>query len=157
MFPVCTIRSTPTQLIHCVVWSKAFLFSKLFGQDEDDNDTQNSSSAANELEELKKLREESLALRRLRDESGSKDYAKHIFEKIFVKDIERLAAIPDMWKDRRAPKPLSLKQVPKGSLVHDVSGVENDHKTWSLETNISVFMDRYANTIFHYMSKSYAM
>ena len=24
-FPVCTIRSTPTSLIHCIVWAKEFL------------------------------------------------------------------------------------------------------------------------------------
>ena len=52
-FPVCTIRSTPSQPIHCIVWAKSYLlpwvslrfptldsttydlYSQLFGEDED--------------------------------------------------------------------------------------------------------------------------
>lgn len=26
-FPVCTIRSTPSQAIHCIVWAKSYLFT----------------------------------------------------------------------------------------------------------------------------------
>ena len=25
-FPVCTIRSTPSQPIHCIVWAKSYIF-----------------------------------------------------------------------------------------------------------------------------------
>ena len=35
-FPVCTIRSTPSQPIHCIVWAKSYLFTQLFGQDEEE-------------------------------------------------------------------------------------------------------------------------
>ncbi|KAG6372118.1 hypothetical protein JVT61DRAFT_7895 [Boletus reticuloceps] len=34
-FPVCTIRSTPSQPIHCIVWAKSYLLPQLFGEDED--------------------------------------------------------------------------------------------------------------------------
>ncbi|KAH9177780.1 hypothetical protein EDB89DRAFT_1439238 [Lactarius sanguifluus] len=37
-FPVCTIRSTPTQPIHCIVWAKSYLVPQLFGEDEDSTD-----------------------------------------------------------------------------------------------------------------------
>ena len=37
-FPVCTIRSTPSESIHCIVWAKSYLFSHLFGKDDDSND-----------------------------------------------------------------------------------------------------------------------
>ena len=30
-FPVCTIRSTPSAPIHCIVWAKDYLFPQLFG------------------------------------------------------------------------------------------------------------------------------
>lgn len=30
-FPICTIRSTPTSLVHCIVWAKDYLFFNLFG------------------------------------------------------------------------------------------------------------------------------
>ena len=34
-YPVCTIRSTPSTPIHCVVWAKTWLFSQLFGEDDE--------------------------------------------------------------------------------------------------------------------------
>lgn len=34
-FPVCTIRSTPSEPIHCIVWGKSYLFGKLFGEDDE--------------------------------------------------------------------------------------------------------------------------
>lgn len=37
-FPVCTIRSTPSTPIHCIVWAKSYLFGLLFGNAEDDDD-----------------------------------------------------------------------------------------------------------------------
>ncbi|KAG1205134.1 hypothetical protein G6F35_011838 [Rhizopus arrhizus] len=36
-YPVCTIRSTPSAPIHCIVWAKSFLFSQLFGNSEDED------------------------------------------------------------------------------------------------------------------------
>ena len=36
-FPVCTIRSTPSQPIHCIVWAKSYLFAEIFGTSEDDS------------------------------------------------------------------------------------------------------------------------
>lgn len=34
-FPVCTIRSTPSQPIHCIVWAKSYLFAEVFGTSEE--------------------------------------------------------------------------------------------------------------------------
>ena len=36
-FPGCTIRNTPSQPIHCIVWAK-HLFCQLFGEPDADND-----------------------------------------------------------------------------------------------------------------------
>merc|ERR1712130_428239 len=36
-FPGCTIRNTPTEPIHCIVWAK-FLFSQLFGEPDDEQE-----------------------------------------------------------------------------------------------------------------------
>ena len=35
-YPVCTIRSTPSDPIHCIVWAKSYLLSQLFGKEEED-------------------------------------------------------------------------------------------------------------------------
>lgn len=36
-FPGCTIRNTPSEPIHCIVWAK-HLYSQLFGEPDADND-----------------------------------------------------------------------------------------------------------------------
>uniref|UniRef100_A0A183CH14 SUMO-activating enzyme subunit n=1 Tax=Globodera pallida TaxID=36090 RepID=A0A183CH14_GLOPA len=36
-YPSCTIRNTPTEIIHCVVWAKS-LFNQLFGESDPDDD-----------------------------------------------------------------------------------------------------------------------
>ena len=36
-FPGCTIRNTPSEPIHCIVWSK-HLFNQLFGESDPDED-----------------------------------------------------------------------------------------------------------------------
>ncbi len=33
-YPVCTIRSTPSEPIHCIVWAKSYLFPHLFGEEQ---------------------------------------------------------------------------------------------------------------------------
>jgi hypothetical protein len=38
-YPVCTIRSTPSEPIHCIVWAKSYLFSNLFGKVEEDDES----------------------------------------------------------------------------------------------------------------------
>lgn len=42
----CTIRTTPSQPIHCIVWAK-YLFAQLFGEDDHENEVSNPVSAEN--------------------------------------------------------------------------------------------------------------
>lgn len=47
-FPVCTIRSTPSQPIHCIVWAKSYLLPELFGTSEtDEQELDHSEDAEN--------------------------------------------------------------------------------------------------------------
>jgi ubiquitin-like 1-activating enzyme E1 B len=80
-YPVCTIRSTPSEPIHCIVWAKSYLYSILFGKSEDEADvvTEKSSENAAEIEELAK---EANALKRLQESLGSKENFQLIFEKV---------------------------------------------------------------------------
>ncbi|KAF5381549.1 hypothetical protein D9615_005564 [Tricholomella constricta] len=88
-FPVCTIRSTPSQPIHCIVWSKSYLLGQLFGEDED---------AGSELDEAEKHGENAQEIAALRKQAQafssarsalrstspdiSKDAAKLAFQKV---------------------------------------------------------------------------
>lgn len=96
VYPVCTIRSTPSKPIHCVVWSKSYLFNQLFGAgDEDESETVEEASA--DLEELAKLRKEAQALKELREKAGSESYAQLVFEKVrYLIIIETLSYYVDI-------------------------------------------------------------
>jgi ubiquitin-like 1-activating enzyme E1 B len=70
-FPVCTIRSTPDKMIHCIVWAK-LLLSALFGPPE-------------EVNFLEDIRQELADIVQQRD---SKTLCETVFRKLFDKDIE---------------------------------------------------------------------
>ncbi|KAG6371790.1 hypothetical protein JVT61DRAFT_9145 [Boletus reticuloceps] len=104
-FPVCTIRSTPSQPIHCIVWAKSYLLPQSFGEDED---------GSTELDE---------AVRNaLRSQQTTDDAAKTVFEKVrFVSGdatnvtkfmacirssmriLKYLLSVADMWRSREKP------------------------------------------------------
>lgn len=46
-YPTCTIRNTPSQPIHCIVWAK-HLFHQLFGEEDPDNDVSPQMEATSE-------------------------------------------------------------------------------------------------------------
>eukprot|EP00158_Paraphelidium_tribonemae_P006280 Partr_v1_DN27759_c3_g1_i4_m67300 putative ubiquitin-like modifier activating enzyme 2 len=143
-FPVCTIRSTPSLPIHCIVWAKSFLFAQLFGETDPSTDASN-ASVGEDLEELRKLQEEAQSLGKLRDAVGSSSYVADIFDKVFNNDIKRLAAVDGMWKDRISPIAISYDEAMTkiGSSDDKKTGgtLERDHQKWSLEMTSKVFTD----------------
>ena len=142
-FPVCTIRSTPSQPIHCIVWAKSWLLGEIFGVSEDESAFDNSVAEdnASEIEELKR---ESTELRRIRENVGSDEFARMLFDKVFDADIQRLRSIEDMWKTRRPPEPLQFDTVmaqTAGDFDCTAEIVRAGQKVWTLEENMVVFMD----------------
>ncbi|KAL5364912.1 hypothetical protein BJX96DRAFT_179376 [Aspergillus floccosus] len=140
-FPVCTIRSTPSQPIHCIVWAKSYLFPELFGTSEDETEDLDHSEDAENSEEIANLRKEAQALKEIRQSMGSPEFARKVFEKVFKEDINRLRGMEDMWKSRKRPEPLDYEK-----LEEESSGVEttiscNDQKVWTLFENFVVFKD----------------
>lgn len=131
-FPVCTIRSTPSEPIHCIVWGKTYLFGKLFGEDDEDMDTEelDKAKASGEngkcpklllsttpyvhaqydlsAEEIENLKKEAAAFRQVRKSLSEGDGPRRVFHKIFNEDICRLLAMEDMWKKEGRVKPVPL-------------------------------------------------
>ena len=95
-------------------------------------------------EELKNLREEAQALKKIRESIGSEGFVKQVFDKVYKKDIERLQSMEDMWKTRKRPTTLAFDEVSRdaGSINSSVS--KNDQSTWTLQENFAVFSDRYS-------------
>ncbi|GKZ96177.1 E1 ubiquitin-activating protein uba2 [Aspergillus niger] len=140
-FPVCTIRSTPSQPIHCIVWAKSYLFPELFGISEDDSSEFDHSEDAENSEEIENLRREAQALKEIRQSMGSDEFAQKVFEKVFQEDIDRLRGMEDMWKTRDPPEPLDFHKLQEESSNIEPVVSCNDQKVWTLAEDFVVFKD----------------
>ncbi|KAI1301353.1 SUMO-activating enzyme subunit 2 [Halotydeus destructor] len=152
----CTIRNTPSQPIHCIVWGK-HLFAQLFGEPDADNDV---SPDVNDPE---------LKDKQIPDAAESADKAKHsqtpstrdwaqklnydpteLFEKFFDKDITYLLTMEKLWENRQKPVPLKLIDVLETSesdnrqvenVIEVQDGALKDQKLWSLKESYKVLAD----------------
>ncbi|KAH8363824.1 hypothetical protein KR200_004656 [Drosophila serrata] len=135
-FPGCTIRNTPSEPIHCIVWAK-HLFNQLFGEsldDEDispdaaDPDAQEAAVSADsdgasgdatpkvvdkkEEKEPKEDKEDDLDngnVVRINTRQWAKECnydAGTLFNKFFNEDINCLLQMGNLWLTRRAPVPV---------------------------------------------------
>ncbi|KAI0036331.1 hypothetical protein K488DRAFT_39149, partial [Vararia minispora EC-137] len=122
-FPVCTIRSTPSQPIHCIVWAKSYLMSQLFGEDEEElsNELDEALKAGENVQEINTLRKEALAFREVRQALRSADQAsgaaRLVFEKVYDRDIRNLLSMEDMWRFRDKPIPLNFDSIKKDTFL----------------------------------------
>ncbi|EEH48926.2 E1 ubiquitin-activating protein UBA2 [Paracoccidioides brasiliensis Pb18] len=140
-FPVCTIRSTPSQPIHCIVWAKSYLLPELFGESDSDPEEFDHSEDAENAEEIANLQKEAQALLSIRQSMGSDDFAEKVFNKVFNEDIDRLRKMEGMWKARRPPQPLSFGPLQQEATAVDSTISSNDQKVWTLVEDFAVFKD----------------
>ena len=140
-FPVCTIRSTPSQPIHCIVWAKSYLLPELFGTSEDEVPELDATEDAENKEEIDNLRREAEALKQIRQSMGTDEFAQKVFDKVFKEDIERLKSMEDMWKSRKPPQAMDYSQLEQeaSSITPEIS--QNDQREWSRAENFVVFKD----------------
>uniref|UniRef100_A0A673WUR7 SUMO-activating enzyme subunit 2 n=1 Tax=Salmo trutta TaxID=8032 RepID=A0A673WUR7_SALTR len=123
-FPGCTIRNTPSEPIHCIVWAK-YLFNQLFGEEDADQevspdtadpelswnpaDTEARATASDQDGDIKRVS--------TKDWARSTGYdAVKLFNKLFKDDIQYLLTMDKLWKKRKAPLPLDWLEIQK--LVH---------------------------------------
>ncbi|KAH9440164.1 hypothetical protein Pst134EB_030792 [Puccinia striiformis f. sp. tritici] len=151
-FPVCTIRSTPSTAIHCIVWAKDYLFPQLFGP-EDENEGADLDEAVKNGESVKEvetLKEEVKRMKEIRAQLDSPEMSKIVFEKLFQEDIKRLLMMEDMWEHRRAPTPLNYDELASQELNQPENGHQNqqvvpgasglkDQQTLTLKKSFDLF------------------
>ncbi|XP_036201326.1 SUMO-activating enzyme subunit 2 isoform X2 [Myotis myotis] len=118
-FPGCTIRNTPSEPIHCIVWAK-YLFNQLFG--EEDADQEVSPDRADPEASWEPMEAEARV--RASNEDGdikrisTKEWAKStgydpvkLFTKLFKDDIRYLLTMDKLWRKRKPPVPLDWAEV----------------------------------------------
>lgn len=120
-FPGCTIRNTPSEPIHCIVWAK-YLFNQLFGEEDADQevspDTADPEARWDSAEAAAKASasEQDGDIKRVstREWARSTGYDPvKIFHKLFKDDIRYLLTMDKLWKKRKAPLPLDWEELLK--------------------------------------------
>lgn len=130
-FPGCTIRNTPSEPIHCIVWSK-HLFNQLFGESDPDEDVSPDNEDP-ELGDSKKEETGNVARISTRQWAMDQNYnAKVIFTKLFHDDIKLLLTMDKLWAKRRAPTPLVWDELSDDAEKASAGGIA-DQVHWSLK------------------------
>ncbi|XP_066992767.2 SUMO-activating enzyme subunit 2 isoform X2 [Anabrus simplex] len=154
-FPGCTIRNTPSEPIHCIVWAK-HLFNQLFGEYDADEDVSPDTAdpeAAGDAgsDALKSESNEQGNVQRVstREWAQSNHYEpKKLFQKLFHDDINYLLSMGNLWKSRRPPTPLVWDDLPDavaGSSKVTKDGALKDQKTWSIAECANIFAQSCTN------------
>ncbi|XP_024035486.1 SUMO-activating enzyme subunit 2 [Citrus clementina] len=152
-YPVCTITSTPSKFVHCIVWAKDLLFAKLFGDKNQENDLNVRSSDASSSAHA-----EDVFVRR-KDEDIDQ-YGRRIYDHVFGYNIEVASSNEETWKNRNRPKPIYSADVMPENLteqngnvakncVVDTSsvsamaslGLKNPQDTWTLLESSRIFLE----------------
>ncbi|KAF5288283.1 hypothetical protein FQA39_LY04051 [Lamprigera yunnana] len=150
-FPGCTIRNTPSEPVHCIVWAK-HLFNQLFGEEDADQDVSPDtadpeavgSAGANAMKSVTESGD--VERTSTRQWAQNIDYnAIKLFNKFFQDDIKYLLSMVDLWVTRKAPTPLSWEQATcqesgeeKGEVTND-SVHTTDMQIWPLHVCAETF------------------
>ncbi|XP_068967590.1 SUMO-activating enzyme subunit 2 [Bombus flavifrons] len=154
-FPGCTIRNTPSEPIHCIVWAK-HLFNQLFGEEDPDQDVSPDTADPEAADSAGQG-----ALNSESNEKGNVDRistkvwaqscnydSEKLFTKLFHDDIKYLLSMDNLWKKRRPPTPLSWKELPDGvpgcSKEVNEPGLK-DQQRWSISKCGAVFAESVKN------------
>ncbi|XP_025154610.1 SUMO-activating enzyme subunit 2 isoform X2 [Harpegnathos saltator] len=154
-YPGCTIRNTPSEPIHCIVWAK-HLFNQLFGEEDPDEDvspdtadpeaTDTAGEVALQAESNDKGNIDRVSTR-VWAQSCNYDPEK-LFTKLFHDDIKYLLSMDNLWKKRRPPMPLNWKELPDGvaGCSKDITqpGLK-DQQRWSVSRCGTIFAESVKN------------
>ncbi|XP_014664793.1 PREDICTED: SUMO-activating enzyme subunit 2-like [Priapulus caudatus] len=155
-YPGCTIRNTPSEPIHCIVWAK-HLFNQLFGEEDPDQDV---SPDTADPEAAGDAGQEALASDGVTggvERSSTREWAKScdwdpvkLFNKLFRDDIKYLLSMANLWQHRRPPTPLDWgnlpDSVPGSSTSAQDSDLLEDQRMWSAKMCGQMF-GRSVNTL----------
>lgn len=160
-FPACTVRNTPSSMVHCIAWAK-FLFTHLYGVVDAENDVAPTSkeqaegaAAAGGEETKEETKEEEgeggggepkgparKSTRQWAEENGFNPDL--LFHKLFHDDVHTLLSMAKLWRARRAPTPLKADNLPDEPELDAAARAAEaqklpEQRVWSLAHSAKVF------------------
>uniref|UniRef100_H3G5Z6 SUMO-activating enzyme subunit n=2 Tax=Phytophthora ramorum TaxID=164328 RepID=H3G5Z6_PHYRM len=148
-YPICTIRSTPEKMVHCIVWAKE-CYKLLFGKTEDSmlwEDPNNEDKSA--FMDLV-TRSPNLTFD---DESKLQEYACNVFRGLFDFEIKKRLEMKTYKTAAKRPQPLVLEEIVGANIVQAISlndatakkqadngKVWNDRDLWSVSECVTRFV-----------------
>lgn len=145
------------QFVHCIVWAKDLLFTKLFGDKNQENDLNvRSTDATSSSEHVEDVFER-------RKDEDIEQYGRRIYDHVFGYNIEEALSNEETWKNRIRPKPIYSRDflhdeiaqqngnVDKDCAASDPSsvsamaslGMKNPQDIWCLKENSRIFMEAF--------------
>ena len=126
-WPVCTIRNTPSTLVHCVVWAKEFVFKTVFTAYDHSEAQSGSYFEKQEANSLQRLAPLELARR------------------LFVSGVEKVLQMSELWSqpDKKRPIPLSEAALEAAKPSNEPLTID-EHRILSLSECITLFLDSYS-------------
>ncbi|CAH0476349.1 unnamed protein product [Peronospora belbahrii] len=147
-YPICTIRSTPDKMVHCIVWAKE-CYKLLFGKAEDsmlwEDPTNEEKSAFMDLV----TRSSDI---NLDDVIKLQEYACNVFRGLFDFEIKKRLEMKTYKTASKRPQPLVLEEIVGANIAEaiclneaankqaDNGKVWNDRKVWSVSECVTRFV-----------------
>ncbi|KAA8546008.1 hypothetical protein F0562_020541 [Nyssa sinensis] len=128
-YPVCTITSTPSKFVHCIVWAKDLLFAKLFGDKNQENDLNvRSSDSASSSEHVEDVFE-------IKNGEDIEQYGRRIYDHVFGYNIEVALSNEETWRNRNKPRPIYSRDVLPAELIQENGSVDKNHENGNAVKN----------------------
>jgi ubiquitin-like 1-activating enzyme E1 B len=142
-FPGCTIRNTPSEPIHCIVWAK-HLFNQLFGSEDPDEavspDAEDPENMTDNLNELSEKKDDIVRVSTRQWAKQTNYDSKKLFNKLFNDDIKYLLSMAKLWQTRKAPEPLEYDTVLNITQETQLNGASlNSQRVWTVKECLEHF------------------
>jgi ubiquitin-like 1-activating enzyme E1 B len=113
VYPICTIRSTPSMPVHTIVWAKE-CYKLLFGEKAEESMLYEDPNAEEPSTFMQAAEDYRAALK---ESKGSVELAKALMEKIYVTEIQKQLDMERYKTAQKIPQPLAAKILDEGCVL----------------------------------------